>query len=205
MTALETIHSTPGAEIHRLVVGPMDNDVYILRCTRTGQAVMIDAANEPELLLETARLLGVTRVLETHGHWDHVQAVPEMRSAGFLVGIGEADDQMVEGFDFLVQDGDRFEIGDLRLTAIHTPGHTPGSVCYHAEEQKVLFSGDTLFPGGPGNTSTPGGDFETIMDSLESRLFAALDDRTVVLPGHGAPTTIGDERPHVRQWRQRGW
>ena len=212
MTALETIYSAAGAEVHRIVVGPLHNDVYILRCTATCDAVLIDAADNGPLLVQVARSLGVTRVLETHGHWDHIQAVPELRSAGVPVGIAQADSAMLDAWDFLVEDGDLFKVGQLSLRAIHTPGHTPGSTCFFLgptgegpEGQAVLFSGDTLFPGGPGNTSLPGGDFDAIMASLEQRLFAAMDDDTLVLPGHGPPTTIGQERPHLAQWRQRGW
>ena len=192
-------------EIHQLVVGPMDNNVYVVRCTETGEAVLVDAANEHERLLELCHRLGVRRVLETHGHWDHIQAVPAVREAGFDVGVTEADAGMLDGYDFLVEDESVLEVGRLRVHAIHTPGHTPGSTCFRIEGADVLLSGDTLFPGGPGNTSFPGGDFPTIIESIDRRLFATLPPATLVLPGHGAFTTIGAEQPHLDEWVARGW
>jgi glyoxylase-like metal-dependent hydrolase (beta-lactamase superfamily II) len=193
-------------EVHRLVVGPVDNNVFVLRCRHTGDAVLLDAANEHDKLLDLASRLKVRRVLETHGHWDHIQAVPAMREAGYEVAVTVADaPRLAEvGYDVFIGDGDVVEVGRVRLEAIHTPGHTPGSICFRVEGSPLLFSGDTLFPGGPGNTSFDGGDFTTIIHSLEERLFT-LPDETRVLPGHGADTTIGTERPHVPEWIERGW
>ncbi|TMM17484.1 MAG: MBL fold metallo-hydrolase [Actinobacteria bacterium] len=193
------------AEIHHVVVGPMDNNVYVLRCKETGQAVLIDAANEHDRLLELCRRLNVVKVLETHGHWDHIQAVPAVRDAGIDVGVTPDDSGMLPSYDFLLEDDSVFEVGRLRLQTIHTPGHTPGSMCFRLEGAPVLFSGDTLFPGGPGATGFPGGDFPTIIRSLEDRLFASLAPDVLVLPGHGAETTIGTERPHLQEWIDRGW
>lgn len=193
------------AEIHRVVVGPIDNNVFVPRCKQTGEAVLIDAANEPERLLELCRRLGVRSVLETHGHWDHIQAVPAVRDAGYEVGVTEADAPMLPSYDFLIEDDSVVEVGRLRLRAIHTPGHTPGSTCFRLEGSPVLFSGDTLFPGGPGATKYPGGDFDAIIRSIEGRLFSTLPDDTIVMPGHGADTTIGVERPHLQKWVDRGW
>ncbi len=192
-------------EITRLVVGPVDNNVFVVRCRQTGEAVLIDAANEAERLLEASRRLGVQRVLETHGHHDHIQAVPAMRAAGYEVGVGADDASMLPGHDFVIEDDCVLEVGRLRLRTIHTPGHTPGSMCFLVEGSPALLSGDTLFPGGPGATDRPGGDFDTIMRSIEGRLFACLPDETVVMPGHGADTTIGTERPHLGEWIERGW
>jgi glyoxylase-like metal-dependent hydrolase (beta-lactamase superfamily II) len=195
------------AEIHKLVVGPMDNNVFVLRCKETGDAVMIDAANEHEKLLELCQRLGVRKVLETHGHWDHIQAVPAVRDAGYDVGVTEADAGMLadKGYDFLIEDESVVPVGRLRLHTIHTPGHTPGSMSFRLEGSPVLFSGDTLFPGGPGATSFPGGDFETIIRSIDERLFSRLDTDVIVLPGHGDDTTIGRERPSLQEWIERGW
>ena len=198
-------YSDSRAEIHKVVVGPMDNNVYILRCKETGDAVLLDAANEHERLLDLCRTLGVRKVLETHGHWDHIQAVPAVRDAGYEVGVTAADASMLPSYDFVLDDESVIEVGRLRLHTILTPGHTPGSMCFRLEGAPVLFSGDTLFPGGPGNTSFPGGDFPTIIRSLEDRLFAALEPETIVLPGHGAQTTIGAEAPHLQEWIDRGW
>jgi glyoxylase-like metal-dependent hydrolase (beta-lactamase superfamily II) len=193
------------AEIHKVVVGPMDNNVFVLRCRQTGDAVLLDAANEHELLLDLCQKLGVRTVLETHGHWDHIQAVPAVREAGFDVGVTAEDAAMLDAYDYLIEDESVITVGRLRLHTILTPGHTPGSICFRVEGSPVLFSGDTLFPGGPGNTSLPGGEFETIIESLDRRLFAELDAETQVFPGHGDDTTIGNERPHLQEWVDRGW
>jgi glyoxylase-like metal-dependent hydrolase (beta-lactamase superfamily II) len=193
------------AEIHKVVVGPVDNNVYVLRCKQTGDAVLLDAANEHDKLLDLCRRLGVRQVLETHGHWDHIQAVPAVRDAGYEVGVTAADSSMLPSYDFVLEDGSVIQVGRLRLHTILTPGHTPGSMCFRLEGSPVLFSGDTLFPGGPGATKFPGGDFPTIIRSIEDRLFATLPPQTLVLPGHGADTTIGNESPHLQEWIDRGW
>ena len=193
-----------GYEVHAVVVGPMDNNVFVIRCTETGDGVLIDAANEHERLLELCEALGVRRVIETHGHWDHIQAVPAVRDAGYDVAVTEADAAMLHSYDSILTDDEVIEIGRLRIRTIATPGHTRGSMCFSLEGSPLLFSGDTLFPGGPGNTSFEGGDFATIIDSIDRRLFTRPAD-TVVLPGHGAWTTIGSERPHLQEWVDRGW
>lgn len=193
------------AEIHKIVVGPVDNNVYVLRCKQTGDAVLLDAANEHDRLLELAKSLNVREVLETHGHWDHIQAVPQMRDAGYSVHVTAEDAGMLPSYDEILEDDDAIAVGRLRLRTIHTPGHTPGSMCFLLEGAPILFSGDTLFPGGPGNTSFPGGDFPTIIESVDRKLFAPLDPDTIVLPGHGLETTIGAERPHLQEWIDRGW
>jgi glyoxylase-like metal-dependent hydrolase (beta-lactamase superfamily II) len=198
------IWSATGIEVHEVVVGPVDNNVFVLRCTETGEAVLLDAANEHEQLLELSQRLGVTRVLETHGHWDHIQAVTQMRDAGYSVGVTAADAGMLPSYDEVIEDDSVIDVGRLRLRTIATPGHTPGSMCFLVEGHPVLFSGDTLFPGGPGNTSYEGGDFPTIIESVDRRLFTLPAD-TLVLPGHGKPTTIGEERPHLQEWIDRGW
>jgi len=186
-------------------VGPMDNNVYVLRCKQTGEAVLLDAANEHERLLEMCQRLNVGKVLETHGHWDHIQAVPAVRDAGIDVGVTAEDSSMLPSYDFVLEDDSVIQVGRLRLHTILTPGHTPGSMCFRLEGSPILFSGDTLFPGGPGNTSFPGGDFPTIIRSIEDRLFSQLPPDTQVLPGHGALTTIGREQPHLQDWLDRGW
>jgi len=193
-------------EIHRLVVGPVANNVFVVRCTETGDAVLIDAANEHEQLLELAQRLGVRRILETHGHWDHIQAIPAMREAGYEVGVTSKDAPMLKdvGYDVFIDDAEIIEVGRLRLHAIHNPGHTPGSVSFQVEGAPILFSGDTLFPGGPGATKYDGGDFATIIDSIDNKLFT-LPAETIVMPGHGDDTTIGAERPHLHEWVTRGW
>jgi glyoxylase-like metal-dependent hydrolase (beta-lactamase superfamily II) len=200
-----SIWNDAAAEVHKVVVGPMDNNVYVLRCRSTGEAVLIDAANEHEQLLELCRALGVRQVLETHGHWDHIQAVPQLRDAGYAVHVTREDAAMLPSYDEILDDESVVQVGRLRLHTIHTPGHTPGSMCFSLEGSPLMFSGDTLFPGGPGNTSFEGGDFPTIIRSLEDRLFSPLAPETLVLPGHGDATTIGAEAPHLQEWVDRGW
>lgn len=202
-----TLHWADGQmQVHKVVVGPYENNVFVVRCLHTGESVLIDAANEHERLLEMCTALGVTRVLETHGHHDHIQAVPAMREAGYEVAVTASDAQMLKdvGYDVFIEDGQVIEVGRLRIEAIHNPGHTPGSVSFAVHGSPVLFSGDTLFPGGPGATHFPGGDFDTIIRSLETRLFTFPDD-TLVLPGHGLDTTIAAEKPHLGEWAERGW
>ena len=197
-------YETTDVRIDKLVVGPYENNVFILRDKGTGAAVLLDAANEHELLLEVSKATGVRRVLTTHGHFDHIQAVTQMRDAGIDVGIATQDAEMLPGYDFTIPDDEVIQVGDLRLRTIHTPGHTAGSTCFLLEGHPVLFSGDTLFPGGVGNTTLPGGDFPTIIQSVDTRLFT-LPAETLVLPGHGLDTTVGTERPHLDEWVDRGW
>ena len=192
-------------EVHRVVVGPMDNNVYVVRCRSTGEGLLIDAANEHDLLLDLCRDLGVRQVVETHGHWDHIQAVEAVRDAGFEVAVTAADAGMLPAYDLLLDDESTLSVGRLRIGTIATPGHTPGSMCFAVEGTPLLFSGDTLFPGGPGNTKFENADFPTIIESIEDRLFSRFGPDTQVLPGHGAGTTIGKESPHLQEWIDRGW
>lgn len=190
--------------VDKLIVGPFENNVFIVRCKQTGDAVLLDAANEHELLLEVCRATGVRRVLTTHGHWDHIQAVEAVRDAGIDVGISADDAEMLPAYDFVIPDDEVYAVGDLRLRSIHTPGHTKGSTSFLLEGAPLLFTGDTLFPGGPGNTSTPGASFDRIVESIDRRLFTLPPD-LLVLPGHGLDTAIGEERPHLQEWVDRGW
>ena len=193
-------------EIHRVVVGSYANNVFVLRCRETGEAVLIDAANEHERLLEMCRRLGVRRVLETHGHFDHIGAVAQVREAGYEVGVNSSDAPMLKdvGYDVFIDDKEIIEVGRLRLHAIHNPGHTLGSISFLVVGAPLLFSGDTLFPGGPGATKFEGGSFTTIIDSIDNKLFT-LAPETIVMPGHGVSTTIAKERPHLQEWVDRGW
>jgi glyoxylase-like metal-dependent hydrolase (beta-lactamase superfamily II) len=193
-----------GVRVEKLVVGPFENNVFVVRCTSTGEAVLLDAANEHELLLEVCRATGVRRVLTTHGHWDHIQAVEAVRDAGIDVGIAADDAEMLPSYDFVIPDDEVYAVGDLRLRSVHTPGHTKGSTSFVLEGTPLVFTGDTLFPGGPGNTSTPGASFDEVIASIDRRLFT-LPSETLVLPGHGLDTTVAEERPHLDDWIQRGW
>jgi len=205
MGQLEKVWEDARVEVHQIVVGPMDNNVYIVRCRRSGDAMLIDAANEHEALLDICEKLGVTKVVETHGHWDHIQAVPAVREAGIAVAVTRADAGMLPSYDLILEDEEQLEVGDLRIRTVATPGHTPGSICFAVEGTPLLFSGDTLFPGGPGNTSFEGGDFPTIIRSIEDRIFSGFSADTLVLPGHGVSTTVGAESPHLDEWVDRGW
>jgi len=121
------------------------------------------------------------------------------------VGVTAADAAMLPSYDFVLEDDSVIEVGRLRLHTVLTPGHTAGSMCFRVEGSPVIFSGDTLFPGGPGATRFPGSDFATIIRSIEDRLFAALPADTIVMPGHGLDTVIGEEQPHLQEWIDRGW
>ncbi|MBW4078181.1 MAG: MBL fold metallo-hydrolase [Acidobacteria bacterium] len=199
------VWSDASAEIHRFVVGPVANNVYVVRCRRTGEAALIDAANEHDRLLRVARSLGVTSVLETHGHWDHIGAVEQVRDAGIDVWVRGEDAGLLPSYDHLLEDDTVHQVGELRLRTVHTPGHTPGSICFALENTPLLFTGDTLFPGGPGNTTFEGGDFATIITSIEQRIFATYRDDTVIWPAHGANSTLGVERTSLDTWIERGW
>jgi glyoxylase-like metal-dependent hydrolase (beta-lactamase superfamily II) len=205
MATTPTIHyRDTQVEITKTVVGPYDNNVFVVRCRATGEAVLIDAANEHDLLLELCRSLGVTKVVETHGHWDHIQAVTQLRDAGYSVAVTAADSSMLPSYDEILEDDTALSVGRLRLQTITTPGHTAGSICFRLEGSPVLFSGDTLFPGGPGATHFEGSSFSTIIESIDRRLFTLPPD-TIVMPGHGADTTIATERPSLQSWVDRGW
>ena len=193
--------------VRKLSVSEMDNNVYLVGCARTGQALMIDVADDAPRLLSAAADRAVVAAAQTHGHWDHVRAWDGVRDAGIEVW-GHPDDAPLfpHPVDRALADGDRLPIGDIEVEVLHVPGHTPGSVLYlvRGTERWHLFSGDTLFPGGHGRTETPA-DHELIMDGLEARVFDRLPDDTWVYPGHGDDTTLGAERPHLGAWRERGW
>ncbi len=191
--------------IYRLVVGPIANNVYIVRSKNTGESVLIDAANEHEKLLEVAQDLGVKMVLETHGHWDHIGAVSEVRDAGYEVYVAKEDANLLPSYDQLLNHDEVIEVGRLRIKQIWTPGHTPGSYSFAVEGYPVLFTGDTLFPGGPGTTALEGGDFSAIINSIENEIFSKFSGDTLVLPGHGESTTIAREAPNLQTWIDRGW
>lgn len=193
-----------GLEIQRLSVGPMDNNAYLLTCTETRETVLVDAAAEAETILAELGDRPVRFILQTHGHRDHVGALREVKEAlGAPVGVHRDDAEMLPvAADFYLEDGQQLEFGQRRLRVIHTPGHTPGGVCFLLGHH--LLSGDTLFPGGPGKTATALGNFEQIIDSIRAKLFTLPED-TRVLPGHGEGTTIGREKPQLEEWIARGW
>ncbi|MET0966200.1 MAG: MBL fold metallo-hydrolase [Nakamurella sp.] len=199
--------------ITKMSVGPMDNNAYLLVCKHTGDAVLIDAANDADRLIDlveqTPGSPKLASIITTHSHYDHWQSLAEVAaksSAKVLAGAADAEGLPVP-VDGTLETGDTVELGDCRLEIIGLRGHTPGSVAVlYRDPSGVshLFTGDSLFPGGPGKTTSPE-TFTSLMDDLEARIFAALPDDTWVYPGHGDDTTIGAERPHLEQWRERGW
>lgn len=199
--------------ISKLSVGPMDNNAYLLTCRETGDALLIDAANDSERI---ADLLGVgpdrprlRSIVTTHSHGDHWQALGSIAGqtgANLYAGAADAGDLPVPT-DVPLGQGDIVPLGASQLEAISLRGHTPGSVALLYQDpagSAHLFTGDSLFPGGPGRTTTAG-DFATLMDDLTQRVFDRLPDDTWVYPGHGDDTTLGAERPHLAEWRARGW
>jgi glyoxylase-like metal-dependent hydrolase (beta-lactamase superfamily II) len=203
----------PGLAITKVAVGPMNNNAYLLRCTSTGELLLIDAANEAGTLL---RLIGDTppaKIVTTHRHRDHWEALREVQEATGAATVAHPDDapELPVQVTDLVSHGDTVTVGEARLSVIHLRGHTPGSIalCYDAggtlAAEPHLFTGDSLFPGGPGNTQGDPKRFGQLIDDLEGRIFGELPDGTWVYPGHGGDTTIGTERPHVPEWRARGW
>ncbi|MBB1023560.1 MULTISPECIES: MBL fold metallo-hydrolase [unclassified Dietzia] len=198
------------ARLSKISVGEMDNNVYVIESVSTGEALLVDAANDaPQLIahLET-QAPGVREVVTTHLHADHWIGLPETVEALGLRTIaspGDAEEIHVPT-DRHVSHGDEIVVGDLRVGVIGLRGHTPDGIALllRTAEGSHLFAGDSLFPGGPGKTATPE-QFATLMDDLETRVFGVLDDDVVVHPGHGDDTTLGDERPSLRTWRERGW
>ena len=188
--------------VDKVVVGSLDNNVFLLVDPSTSRSVIIDASTSPDAILAMAAGTEVQAILTTHGHWDHVGAANEVGDAlGVRVFIGPEDKAMGKLPEADSLDAGQMPLGELELEIIATPGHTPGSRCIRVGH--LIFTGDTLFPGGPGATQSPD-NFKTIMESLDNKLFTQPDE-TMILPGHGLDTTIGAERPHVEEWRARGW
>lgn len=198
------------ARVSKISVGEMNNNVYVIESMATGEALLVDAANDAPQLVDHLRSQapGVTEVLTTHLHADHWIGLAETTEALALTTIASPGD--AGGIDIAtdrtVSHGDEVVVGDLRLDVIGLRGHTPDGIglVLRTSEGTHFFPGDSLFPGGPGKTQTPEA-FASLMDDLENRVFAVLDDSVKVHPGHGDDTTIGAERPHVAEWRERGW
>jgi glyoxylase-like metal-dependent hydrolase (beta-lactamase superfamily II) len=201
----------PGASIVKVSVGPMDNNSYLVTCAATGETLLIDAANDPEILLELIERYApaVSLIVTSHQHFDHVQALAAVAAA---TGAPTAAHPLDAGAlpvnpDRLLDQGDTLTIGQLSFDVIHLQGHTPGSVALAlvgADDATHLFTGDCLFPGGVGKTWQEG-DFDKLLGDVTSRVFDVYADSTVVYPGHGDDTTLGTERPHLGEWQARGW
>lgn len=195
-----------GLAVTKLSVGPMDNNAYLLRCRATGEGVLIDAANEAPRLLSLVEPEGIRAVVTTHRHRDHWMALAEVIEATGAESLAHpADAPEIPVVTGTLDEGDVLTVGECELSVIHLVGHTPGSIAlYYEPDGGHLFTGDSLFPGGPGRTTNPT-DFTSLMDDLEAKVFGPLPDSTAIHPGHGRDSTLGTERPSIPQWRARGW
>ncbi|MEU2109865.1 MBL fold metallo-hydrolase [Streptomyces sp. NPDC019507] len=204
------VHELAALMISKIAVGPMNNNSYLLRCRTTDEQLLIDAANEPETLLRFIGDDGITSVVTTHRHGDHWGALADVVAAtGARTYAGRHDAVGIPvPTDVLLDDGDTIKVGDVELTARHLVGHTPGSIALVYDDphgHPHVFTGDCLFPGGVGNTWKDPQAFASLIRDVETKLFDVLPDETWVYPGHGNDTTLGDERPHLPEWRERGW
>jgi glyoxylase-like metal-dependent hydrolase (beta-lactamase superfamily II) len=204
------VRQLPGLTISKLAVSDMANNAYLLRDAETGEALLIDAAAEPEALIGLIGDADVRTVVTTHGHWDHHRALPqvvEATGAETVAHPADAEDLPVP-VTRPVEHGDTVRVGGQTLQVVHLRGHTPGSIAlvWRAPDGSThVFTGDSLFPGGVGNTQQDPQRFASLIDDVEQRIFAVLPDDTWVYPGHGNDTTLGAERPHLGEWRERGW
>jgi glyoxylase-like metal-dependent hydrolase (beta-lactamase superfamily II) len=196
--------------ITKLAVSEMSNNVYLLRCRHSDEQLLIDAADDPERILRMIGPDGLTTVVTTHQHWDHhraLEAVVAATGAETVAGADDADALPVK-VDRRVQDGDKIRVGRSTLEVIHLVGHTPGSIALLYDDPAGtphLFTGDSLFPGGVGNTFGDADAFTTLLEDVERKIFNRLPDETWFYPGHGDDSTLGAERPHLTEWRERGW
>jgi glyoxylase-like metal-dependent hydrolase (beta-lactamase superfamily II) len=188
----------------------MDNNAYLLRCRATGEQLLVDAAAEPDRLLSMIGTEGLAHVVTTHQHPDHTGALIEVLEATGARSLAHPADAgaLPRPPDQLVVDGDIIGWGRCGATVIHLVGHTPGGIALLVDDpdgHPHLFTGDSLFPGGVGATRGDAAAFTTLLDDVERKIFDRLPDETWVYPGHGEDTTIGAERPHLAEWRARGW
>jgi glyoxylase-like metal-dependent hydrolase (beta-lactamase superfamily II) len=205
------VRRLPGLTIAKLAVGPMNNNAYLLRCTETGEGLLIDAASEADRLRDFVRLEGppVSMVLTTHWHPDHTEALEAViADAGAATFAGDQDaEHLPVAVDERLVHGDTLTVGDLSMEIVGLRGHTAGSIAVLYRDSAGtphLFTGDSLFPGGVGKTWEPG-DFDQLIDDVSTRVFDVLPDDTWFYPGHGFDSTIGAERANIPEWRARGW
>lgn len=217
------LHDLPGHTVRRTVVSAMANNVYLITAKATGAQILIDAADDlpaiNALLADAADDAAVTTRLRaiatTHRHWDHVRALAGLvEQTGVTTAAGAQDaagilQECAVATDRPLHHGESLEVEGIALSAVHLRGHTPGSMAYvlhsDVDGQTLIFSGDSLFPGGVGNTDKDPERFASLLNDVQERLFTAYDDAAHVLPGHGDPTTLGAERPALPVWRERGW
>lgn len=203
------VRELPELVISKLAVGPYDNNAYLLRCRDTGEQVLIDAAAQTERLLA---LVGdsLQAVVTTHEHQDHWGSLADIVAATGATTMAHPIDApgIPVPTDVMLEEGSHLQVGRVRLRVVHLVGHTDGSIAFVYDDPEGtphLFTGDCLFPGGVGNTWGDPARFQTLIDGVEEKLFNALPDETWVYPGHGADTTLGAERPHLSEWRERQW
>jgi glyoxylase-like metal-dependent hydrolase (beta-lactamase superfamily II) len=205
------VRELPGLTISKVAVSEMANNAYLLRCTTTGEALLIDAAAEPDVLRRLTTGIDLRTVVTTHGHWDHHRALADVVTETGAQTVAHPLDapELPVSVDRPVEHGDTLAVGEQTLEVVHLRGHTPGSIAlvWRGPEGAGThaFTGDSLFPGGVGNTQKDPERFASLIDDVEARLFGTLPDETWVYPGHGNDTTIGAERPHLAEWRARGW
>jgi glyoxylase-like metal-dependent hydrolase (beta-lactamase superfamily II) len=212
-------HVSPGGDpatrelsaltVTKVSVGPMDNNAYLLECRASGELLLVDAAADAPALLALVGDRPLARVVTTHRHPDHWQALADVVAAtGARTAAGRDDaDGIPVPTDEPLADGDLVSVGEVPLSVIQLVGHTPGSVALLHEDpagHPHLFTGDSLFPGGVGRTRSPE-DFASLVDDVETKLFGRLPDDTWFYPGHGDDSTLGTERPSLPEWRARGW
>jgi glyoxylase-like metal-dependent hydrolase (beta-lactamase superfamily II) len=201
----------PGLTIRKLAVSEMANNAYLLTDPATGEALLVDAAADAPALLDLIGDADVRTIVTTHGHWDHHRALPEIAAATGAQTVAHPADaaDLPVPVTRPVQHGDTVTVGEQTLEVVHLRGHTPGSIAlvWRGPEGAGIhvFTGDSLFPGGVGNTQQDADRFASLIDDVETRLFGTLPDDAWLYPGHGSDTTIGAERPHLREWRERGW
>lgn len=195
--------------VTKVAVGPYENNAYLLRCRASGDQLLVDAADEPHRLLEIIGSGGLVAVVTTHQHGDHWQGLAEVvqaTGARTFAHAEDADEIPVET-DVMLSGGDTVMVGEVPLEVIHLRGHTPGSIALRHRDPggtDHLFSGDSLFPGGVGRTTSPT-EFDSLLADVTSRIFDVMADNTWFYPGHGKDSTLGAERPHLAEWHDRGW
>ncbi|MCE1178634.1 MAG: MBL fold metallo-hydrolase [Micrococcales bacterium] len=207
-----SVRELPHLTIRKMSVSDMHNNVYLLTDAATGEQLLIDAADDPERVMAliaegTGRL---DHLVTTHQHWDHTRALAEVaRETGAETYAGADDAAALPALpDHSLRHGDQIRVGESVLDVIHLRGHTPGSVALayaDPEGHNHLFTGDSLFPGGVGNTTNEGQSFDSLIEDVSSRVFDVYDDDTWFYPGHGSDSTLGAERAHLQEWRDRGW
>ena len=213
------VREVGGLRITKVAVDPkMSNNCYLLRCTATGEQLLVDAAADSSVILDLVGDGGLATVVTTHQHWDHHRALADVVAATGASTVAGADDaeeiteQTGTAVERTVGDGDTVAVGEVSLEVIHLVGHTPGSIALvwadTASTDGVshhLWTGDSLFPGGVGNTFGDDAAFARLVDDVEAKVFDRLPDDTWFYPGHGSDSTLGAQRPHVQEWRERGW